>query len=146
MCSNATNILSIVIILIIITGTALAVIISALSVGLVLRFSIITGTANICCTREVRDSNIEVDIYTVRNGRIISCTLAVDTLYGFIDVKRGDKLLEVLFPLRILKVNKYLIILTPLLNFIIRGIYKGLIAGIIIIDHLGTTNDDKARL
>ena len=55
-------------------------------------------------------------------------------------------MLEVLFPLRILKVNKYLVILTPLLNFIIRGIYKGLIAGIIIIDHLGTTNDDKARL
>ena len=67
-------------------------------------------------------------------------------LYSFVNVKQGDKLLEVLFPLRILKVNKYLIILTPLLNFIIRGIYKGLIAGIIIIDYLGTTNNNKARL
>ena len=55
-------------------------------------------------------------------------------------------MLEVLFPLRILKVNKYLIILIPLLNFIIRGIYKGLIAGIIIIDYLGTTNNNKAYL
>ena len=72
--------------------------------------------------------------------------LAVDTLYSFINIKRGDKLLEVLFLLRILKVNKYLIILTPLLNFIIRGIYKGLIAGIIIIDYLGTTNNNKACL
>jgi hypothetical protein len=67
-------------------------------------------------------------------------------LYSFVNVKQGDKLLEVLFPLRIFKVNKYLIILTPLLNFIIRGIYKGLIAGIIIIDYLGTTNNNKARL
>ena len=67
-------------------------------------------------------------------------------LYSFINVKRGDKLLEVLFPLRILKVNKYLIILIPLLNFIIRGIYKGLITSIIIIDYLGTTNNNKARL
>ena len=67
-------------------------------------------------------------------------------LYSFINIKQGNKLLEVLFLLRILKVNKYLIILTPLLNFIIRGIYKGLITSIIIIDYLGTTNDNKARL
>jgi hypothetical protein len=67
-------------------------------------------------------------------------------LYSFVNIKRGDKLLEVLFLLRIFKVNKYLIILTPLLNFIIRGIYKGLITGIIIIDYLRTTNDNKARL
>ena len=67
-------------------------------------------------------------------------------LYSFINIKRGDKLLEVLFLLRILKVNKYLIILIPLLNFIVRGIYKGLIAGIIIIDYLGTTNNNKAYL
>jgi len=72
--------------------------------------------------------------------------LAVDTLYSFIIVKQGNKLLEVLFPLRILKVNKYLIILTLLLNFIIRGVYKGLITGIIIIDYLGTTNNNKAYL
>jgi hypothetical protein len=72
--------------------------------------------------------------------------LAVDTLYSFINIKQGNKLLEVLFLLRIFKVNKYLIILTPLLNFIIRGIYKGLITSIIIIDHLGTTNNNKARL
>ena len=67
-------------------------------------------------------------------------------LYSFINVKRGDKLLEVLFLLRILKANKYLIILTLLLNFIVRGIYKDLIANIIIIDYLGTTNNNKARL
>jgi hypothetical protein len=67
-------------------------------------------------------------------------------LYSFVNVKRGNKLLEVLFPLRILKVNKYLIILILLLNFIIRGIYKGLITSIIIIDYLGTTNDNKAYL
>ena len=67
-------------------------------------------------------------------------------LYSFIDVKRGNKLLEALFLLRILKVNKYLIILTPLLNFIVRSIYKGLITGIIIIDYLGTTNNNKACL
>ena len=72
--------------------------------------------------------------------------MVVDILYSFVNVKRGDKLLEVLFLLRILKVNKYLIILTPLLNFIVRSIYKGLIAGIIIIDYLGTTNNNKARL
>jgi hypothetical protein len=72
--------------------------------------------------------------------------LAVDILYSFVNVKQGDKLLEVLFLLRIFKVNKYLIILILLLNFIIRGIYKGLITGIIIIDYLGTTNDNKARL
>jgi len=70
----------------------------------------------------------------------------VDILYSFVDVKRGNKLLEVLFLLRILKVNKYLIILILLLNFIIRGIYKGFIANIIIIDYLGTTNNNKARL
>ena len=67
-------------------------------------------------------------------------------LYGFVNVKRGDKLLEVLFPLRILKVNKYLIVLTLLFNFIVRGVYKGLIASIIIIDYLGTTNNNKACL
>jgi len=67
-------------------------------------------------------------------------------LYGFINIKQGNKLLEVLFPLRIFKVNKYLIVFILLLNFIIRGIYKGLIAGIIIIDHLGTTNNNKAYL
>ena len=55
-------------------------------------------------------------------------------------------MLEVLFPLRILKVNKYLIILTLLLNFVVYGVYKGLIAGIIIMDYLGTTNNNKARL
>jgi hypothetical protein len=67
-------------------------------------------------------------------------------LYSFVNIKRGDKLLEVLFLLRILKVNKYLIILILLFNFIIRGIYKGLITSIIIIDYLGTTNNNKARL
>ena len=70
----------------------------------------------------------------------------VDILYGFINIKWGNKLLKVLFLLRILEVNKYLIVLTLLLNFIICGVYKGLITGIIIIDHLGTTNDDKAHL
>jgi hypothetical protein len=72
--------------------------------------------------------------------------LAVDMLYSFVNVKWGDKLLEVLFLLRIFKVNKYLIVLILLLNFIIHSIYKNLIAGIIIIDYLGTTNDNKARL
>jgi hypothetical protein len=67
-------------------------------------------------------------------------------LYGFVNIKRGNKLLEVLFLLRIFKVNKYLIILILLLNFIIYGIYKGLIASIMIIDYLGTTNNNKARL
>jgi len=67
-------------------------------------------------------------------------------LYSFINIKQGNKLLEVLFPLRILKVNKYLIILILLLNFIIRGIYKGFITSIIIIDYLGTTNNNKACL
>ena len=67
-------------------------------------------------------------------------------LYGFINIKRGNKLLEVLFLLRILKVNKYLIILILLFNFIVYSIYKGLITGIIIIDYLGTTNNNKARL
>ena len=72
--------------------------------------------------------------------------LAVDTLYSFINIKQGNKLLEVLFPLRIFKVNKYLIILILLLNFIVRGIYKGLIANIIIMDYLGTINNNKAYL
>jgi len=67
-------------------------------------------------------------------------------LYSFVNVKWGDKLLEVLFLLRILKVNKYLIVLIPLLNFIIYSIYKSLITSIIIIDYLGTTNDNKAYL
>ena len=67
-------------------------------------------------------------------------------LYSFVNVKRGNKLLEVLFLLRILKVNKYLIVLILLLNFIVRSIYKGLITSIIIIDYLGTTNNNKARL
>ena len=76
----------------------------------------------------------------------ICYTLAVDILYSFVDVKRGDKLLELLFPLRILEVNKYLIILILLLNFIVYSIYKGLITSIIIIDYLGTTDNNKARL
>jgi hypothetical protein len=135
------NILSIIVILAIITSTVLAIIISALSIGLVLYFSIITSTTNIYYTCKVK-----VDVYTIRNGYIISCTLAVDIIYSFINIKRGDKLLEVLFLLRILKVNKYLIILILLLNFIVRGIYKGLITSIIIIDYLGTTNNNKARL
>jgi len=67
-------------------------------------------------------------------------------LYSFVNIKWGDKLLKVLFPLRILKVNKYLIILIPLLNFVVCGVYKGLIAGIIIMDYLGTTNNNKACL
>ena len=77
---------------------------------------------------------------------MISYTLAVNILYSFVNVKWGDKLLKILFLLKIFKVNKYFIILTPLLNFVVRGIYKGLIAGIIIMDHPGTTNDDKAYL
>ena len=77
---------------------------------------------------------------------MISYILTVDTLYGFINIKWGNKLLKVLFPLKILKVNKYLIILIPPLNFIVYSIYKGLITGIIIIDHLGTTNNNKAYL
>ena len=77
---------------------------------------------------------------------MIGCILVVDILYSFVDVKWGNKLLEVLFLYKIFKVNKYLIILIPLLNFIVYSIYKGLIAGIIIIDHLGTTNNNKARL
>ena len=67
-------------------------------------------------------------------------------LYSFIDIKWGDKLLKVLFLFKILKVNKYLIVLTPLLNFVVYSIYKGLVASIIIIDYLGTTNNDKACL
>jgi hypothetical protein len=146
LCSNTTNILFIIIILVVITGTALAVVVGALFISLVLRFNIITNATDICYTHKVKDSNIEVNIYTVQNRCIISCTLVVDTLYSFINIKRGDKLLKVLFPLRILKVNKYLIVLTPLLNFIVRGVYKSLVAGIIIIDYLGTTNNNKARL
>ena len=87
MYSDATNILFIIIILAIITGTVLAVIISALFISLILRFSIITSTANIYYTYKVRDSNIKVNVYAVRNGHIISYTLAVDILYGFINVK-----------------------------------------------------------
>ena len=77
---------------------------------------------------------------------MISYILAVNILYGFTNIKQGNKLLEVLFPLKILKINKYFIILTPLLNFVVCGIYKGLIASIIIIDHLGTINNNKAYL
>ena len=67
-------------------------------------------------------------------------------LYSFIDVKWGNKLLKILFPLKILKVNKYLIILILLLNFVVCGICKGLITSIIIIDYLGTINNNKACL
>jgi hypothetical protein len=67
-------------------------------------------------------------------------------LYSFVDVKRGDKLLKVLFLLRIFKVNKYLIILILLLNFVVCGVYKGLIISIIIMDYLGTINNNKAHL
>ena len=77
---------------------------------------------------------------------MISYILVIDTLYSFIDIKWGNKLLKVLFLLRILKVNKYFVVFILLLNFIIYGIYKGLIAGIIIMDHLGTTNNNKANL
>ena len=66
-------------------------------------------------------------------------------LYGFVDVKWGNKLLVVLFLLRIFKVNKYLIVLTPLFNFVIHSIYKGLVIGIMIINRLRTTNDNKAH-
>ena len=55
-------------------------------------------------------------------------------------------MLKVFFPLRIFKVNKYLIVLTLLLSFVVRGIYEGLIANIIIIDHLRTINNNKAHL
>ena len=55
-------------------------------------------------------------------------------------------MLKVLFLLRILKVNKYLIIFTLFFNFVVRGIYKSLIVDIIIMDHLGTINNNKARL
>ena len=67
-------------------------------------------------------------------------------LYSFINIKWGNKLLKVLFLLKILKVNKYLIILIPLFNFVVRSIYTGLITSIIIIDHLGTTNNNKTHL
>jgi hypothetical protein len=104
-----------------------------------LHFNIITSVINICYT-------YEVNVYTVQNRRIIGYTLAVDILYSFINIKWSDKLLKVLFPLKILEVNKYLIVFTPLLNFIVRDIYKGLIANIIIIDYLGTTSNNKAYL
>ena len=55
-------------------------------------------------------------------------------------------MLEVLFLLGILEVNKYLIVLTLLFNFVVCGVHKGLIAGIIIIDYLGTINNNKAYL
>ena len=55
-------------------------------------------------------------------------------------------MLEVLFPFRILKVNKYLIVLILFLNFVVCGVCKGLIANIIIIDHLGTIDNNKACL
>ena len=77
---------------------------------------------------------------------MIGCTLTVDILYSFVNIKQGDKLLKVLFLFRIFKVNKYFIILTPLLNFVVRGICKGFVASIIIMDHLGTTDDNKAHL
>ena len=77
---------------------------------------------------------------------MIGYILAVNILYSFVNVKQGNKLLKILFLFRILKVNKYFIILTPLLDFIVRGVYKGLIINIIIMDYLGTTNNNKARL
>jgi len=77
---------------------------------------------------------------------VISCTLAVNILYGFVDVKWGNKLLEILFLLRILEVNKYFIVFIPLFNFVVYGVYKNLIASIMIIDYLGTTDDNKACL
>ena len=55
-------------------------------------------------------------------------------------------MLKVLFLFIILEVNKYLIILIPLCNFVVRGVYKGLITSIIIIDYLKTTNNNKAYL
>ena len=55
-------------------------------------------------------------------------------------------MLKILFLLKILEVNKYFIVLIPLLNFIVCGVCKGLIANIIIIDHLGTINNNKAYL
>ena len=55
-------------------------------------------------------------------------------------------MLKVLFPLGILEVNKYLIVFTPILNFIVLGVYKGLIASIMIINHLGIINNNKAYL
>ena len=70
----------------------------------------------------------------------------VNILYGFVDIKWGNKLLEVLFLLGILKVNKYFIVFIPLFNFVVYGVYKNLIASIMIIDYLGTTDDNKACL
>ena len=55
-------------------------------------------------------------------------------------------MLKVLFPLGILEVNKYLIIFILLLNFIVCSVYKGLVTGIIIVDYLRTTDNDKAYL
>jgi len=71
--------------------------------------------------------------------------LVIDTLYGFINIKQGNKLLEVLFLFGILKVDKYFIVLTPLFNFVICGVYKSLVAGIMIMDHPGTTDNNKAH-
>ena len=67
-------------------------------------------------------------------------------LYSFINIKQSNKLLEVLFLPKIFKFNKYFIILTPPFNFVVHGIYKSLITNIIIIDHLRTTNNNKAYL
>ena len=67
-------------------------------------------------------------------------------LYNFVNIKWGNKLLEVLFLLGILEVNKYLIVLILFLNFIVHSIYKGLVVGIMIIDYLRTTDDNKACL
>ena len=72
--------------------------------------------------------------------------LVVDILYSFVNIKWGNKLLKVLFLLRIFKVNKYLIIFTLFFNFVVYGIYKSLIASIIIIDYLRTANNNKAYL
>jgi hypothetical protein len=55
-------------------------------------------------------------------------------------------LLEILFPLKIFKVNKYLIVLTLFLNFVVYGIYKSLITSIMIIDYLEITDNNKAYL
>jgi hypothetical protein len=72
--------------------------------------------------------------------------LTVDILYSFVNIKQNNKLLKVLFLLRIFEVNKYFIILTLLFNFVVCSVYKSLITSIIIIDYLGTTDDNKARL
>jgi len=72
--------------------------------------------------------------------------LIVDILYNFINVKRGNKLLEVLFLLSIFKINKYFVVFILFLNFIIYSVYKSLVTNIMIIDYLGTTNNNKAYL